>query len=399
MSELFSPPKYFKDVHFHKHTDRTIGWLELFYDLVYVASLIQVGNFLSDNLTFLGFGQFLVLMFVLWWSWGGETLYQNRYVADDIWHRILVFIQMFGVATMGLSVSGAFGDLSVQFAIGYILVRVMTILMYVRTYFSHPESQSYAMRYMVGFGVGVAIWIISIFLPTDIQWIAWLVAIIFEALWWARPVLVDEIENWGPDDHHMLERFGIFTIIVLGEAFVKVLDDAQGTALGLEQIIFGIVGLVVLYTLWWLYFSDAADRLYDGTSNLKLSSWSWGHFLLATSLVAYGVAAKKLFAETISYSDKLITEEYRLLLMSAVVIFLVALAMINYGLDDKLTPHSQIKRVLIYLGAAGIITGLGLFVSGVTATIFTALVAVIMLVLVAFNVYQSVAFAQPQPDH
>ncbi|MGB7338664.1 MAG: low temperature requirement protein A [Phototrophicaceae bacterium] len=399
MSELFTPPKYFKDVTFHKHTDRTIGWLELFYDLVYVASLIQVGNFLSDNLTFLGFGQFLVLMFVLWWSWGGETLYQNRYVADDIWHRILVFIQMFGVATMGLSVSGAFGDLSVQFAIGYILVRVMTILMYLRIYFSHPESQTYAMRYMVGFGVGVAIWIVSIFLPTDIQWIAWLIAIIFEALWWARPVLVDEIENWGPDDHHMLERFGIFTIIVLGEAFVKVLDDAQGTALGLEQIIFGIFGLVVLYTLWWLYFSDAADRLYDITSNLKLSSWSWGHFLLATSLVTYGVAAKKLFAETISYSDKPITEEYRLLLMAAVAIFLVALAMINYGLDDKLTPHSQIKRVLIYLGAAGVITGLGLLVSGVTATIFTAFVALIMLVLVVFNVYQSIVFAEPQLDH
>jgi low temperature requirement protein LtrA len=63
---LFTPPKYFKDVAFHKHTDRAIGWLELFYDLVYVATLIQIGNFLSDNLTLVGFGQFLVMMFVAW---------------------------------------------------------------------------------------------------------------------------------------------------------------------------------------------------------------------------------------------------------------------------------------------------------------------------------------------
>jgi low temperature requirement protein LtrA len=132
----------------------------------------------------------------------------------------------------------------------------------------------------------------------------------------------------------MLERFGIFTIIVLGEAFVKVLDDAQGTALGIEQVIFGILGLVVLYTLWWLYFSDAADRLYDLTSNVKLSSWSWGHFFLATSLVVYGVAAKKLFAETINYSNKVVTDEYRLLLTVAVVIFLLALA----GIHATLTP-------------------------------------------------------------
>ena len=79
MSDLFARPQYFRDAKFHRHTDRTIGWLELFYDLVYVATLIQIGNFLSNNLTLLGFGQFLVMMFVVWWAWGGETLYQNRY--------------------------------------------------------------------------------------------------------------------------------------------------------------------------------------------------------------------------------------------------------------------------------------------------------------------------------
>jgi len=400
MSELFTPPKYFKDVAFHKHTDRTIGWLELFYDLVYVATLIQIGNFLSDNLTLLGFGQFLVMMFVVWWSWGGETLYQNRYVTDDIWHRLLVFIQIGGVATMGLSVSGAFGDLYVQFTLGYVLVRVMTILMYVRTYFSHPESRAYATRYMVGFAGGIGIWLAALVLPAEFHWVAWLVAIAFEALWWARPASTEtEVEDWGPDVHHMLERFGIFTIIVLGEAFVKVLDDAQGTALGIEQILFGVTALVVLYALWWLYFSDTADRLFDISSNLKLSSWSYAHLFLATSLVAFGVAAKKLFAETINYSDKVVTDEYRLLLTAAVAIFLLALAMINYGLDDKLTPHSQIKRVMIYLGVAVIITGLGLLLAGVTATIFTAIVALMMLALVAFNVYQSVAFTEPHSVH
>ncbi|MEL6526421.1 MAG: low temperature requirement protein A, partial [Chloroflexota bacterium] len=350
-------------------------------------------------LTLIGFGQFLIMLFVVWWSWSGETLYQNRYVADDIWHRILVFTQMFGVATMGLSVSGAFSELATQFAVGYILVRVLTILMYARTYNLHPESRAYATRYMVGFAIGIAIWIVSIFLPTDVQWIAWLVAIVVEALWWANPISSDEVEEWGPDDHHMLERFGIFTIIVLGEAFVKVLDDAQGTVLGVDEIMFGVMALIVLHTLWWLYFSDTADRIYDIGSAIKLQAWSWGHFFLATSLVAFGVVAKKLFAEVISYSDKVITEEYRLLLMAGVAIYLVALAMINYGLDDKLTPHSQIKRVLIYLGMAAIIAGLGLFVTGVTATIFTAIVAVIMVVIVAFNIYQSVAFAEPQAEH
>ncbi|MEO0565803.1 MAG: hypothetical protein AAF125_27085, partial [Chloroflexota bacterium] len=56
-SSLFTPPKFFSTINFHRHTQRSVGWLELFYDLVYVATLIQIGNYLSDNVTFLGFAQ------------------------------------------------------------------------------------------------------------------------------------------------------------------------------------------------------------------------------------------------------------------------------------------------------------------------------------------------------
>ncbi|MEM7033894.1 MAG: low temperature requirement protein A, partial [Chloroflexota bacterium] len=211
MSELFTPPKYFQDVKFHSHTDRTVGWLELFYDLVYVATLIQVGNFLSSNLTLLGFGQFLVLMFVVWWSWGGETLYQNRFVVDDVWHRLLVFIQIFGVAAMGLSVSEAFGNLYVQFTLGYVLVRFMLILMYVRVYTAHPESRLISVRFMIGIAGGIVIWVGAIFLPSEYHWVAWLGAILFEIIFFGLPALIRELKRWGPDLHHMLERYGIFT--------------------------------------------------------------------------------------------------------------------------------------------------------------------------------------------
>lgn len=397
MSELLTPPRYFKDVTFHKHTDRTVGWLELFYDLVYVATLIQIGNFLSDTLTLLGFGQFLVMMFVVWWAWGGETLYQNRYVADDVWHRLLIFIQIMGVATIGLSVSGAFGELSAQFALGYIIARSMLIVMYIRVYYSHPESHGFATRYIIGFAGGIAIWLGSIFLPTDVQWIAWLIAIAFEIFFFTRPAMMRSLVDAGLDHHHLVERQGIFTIIVLGEAFVKVLDDAQGTLLGVDQIIFGVIGVGVLCSLWWLYFSDTAGKLYDLSSNLKGTSYSYGHLVLPIALVTFGVAIKKLFAETISYSDKVVTDEYRLAFTAAIALFLLALAMIDYGLDDDLTPHSQTKRALIYLGAVAIIAGLGLFVTTLTATQFTAIIAGIMVALVAFNIYQSVN--APEQEH
>jgi low temperature requirement protein LtrA len=132
---------------------------------------------------------------------------------------------------------------------------------------------------------------------------------------------------------------------------------------------------------------------------VKLSSWSYGHLFLAASLVAYGVALKKLFAETVSYSGEVVTDEYRLLLTASVGIFLLALALINYGLDDKLTPHSQMKRVLIYLAVAVLITAVGLLVTGLTATQFTGIILVIMLAVVAFNIYQAEALPQVSVEH
>jgi low temperature requirement protein LtrA len=399
MSELFTRPKFFKDVTFHRHTDRQVGWLELFYDLVYVATLIQVGNFLSDNLTLVGFGQFLVLMFVVWWAWSGETLYQNRYVVDDIWHRLLIFIQIFGVATIGLSVSDAFGDLYIQFTFGYVLVRSMMLVMYARAYTNHPESRALSVGFLVGFGGGIAIWLGSLFLPADFHWVGWLVAIAFEMVFFFRPSLVRALLQWGTDEHHMVERFGIFTIIVLGETFVKVLDDAQGTALGIEQILFGIISLVVLYSLWWLYFGDTAGKLYDTNSNIKPGLWSYGHLILATSLVAFGVSVKKLFAQTTKYPNETLPEDYRLLFTVAVVLFLLAMALIDYGIDDAYTTRSQRKSVFLYVIFIGVVTAVGWLVTGVTATQFTAIIAVLMLILVAYNVYQTANAPEPSHEH
>jgi len=397
MSELFTRPQYFQNAIFHRHTDRTIGWLELFYDLVYVATLIQIGNFLSDNLTLVGLGQFMVLMFVVWWAWSGETLYQNRFVADDIIHRIIVFIQIFGVAAIGLSVSAAFGELYVQFTLAYALVRGLMLVMYARAYHAHVESRTLTIGYMWGFAGGILIWLGALLLPEGSYWIAWLGAILFEIIFFGRPVLIRAIQNFGADYHHLVERFGIFTIIVLGEAFVKVLDDAQGTALNGEQMIFGMLALTVLYGLWWLYFSDTAGKIPDTKSPISPLLWSYGHLFLASSLVAFGVSIKKLFAQTTKYASEPLPEDYRFIFTVAIVMFLLAMALIDFGVEDDQTAKSQKVTALTYVVASLVVVGIGFFITTFTATQFTGVIAGLMVLLVVFNVYQTVS--APEPSH
>ena len=388
-SPLFTPPRFFANVPFTRHTDRSVGWLELFYDLVYVATLIQIGNFLSDNVTLLGFGQFLVLTVVIWWAWTGETFYQNRFVVDDIIHRLLVFVQIFAIASMGVSVSKAFGDLYVQFTLAYVLTRFILVVMYARAARAHPESRELSQGFMIGFSIGIAIWIGSLFLPADIHWVGWLLGISVELSIPLIPRMRRLAMASGFDRHHMSERFGIFTIIVLGEAFVKVLDDAQGLPIGRSQLAFSTVGFIVLFALWWLYFTDTAGKLVNIRSRFKPIAWLYGHAPLSVALIAFGVGAKKLYASTFDHPEDPLYTPYRLLYTTAVVLFLVALALIDYGLADspRRTPDRQ---AIVHVGCAVIIGLFGLFVTGLNAIWFVGFIAVVMVAQVLYEIYEPV---------
>lgn len=389
MSDLFTPPRFFRNVTFHRHTDRSVGWLELFYDLVYVATLIQIGNFLSDNVTLLGFGQFMVLLTVVWWAWTGETFYQNRYVVDDLTHRLLVFSQIFAVATLGLSISGAFGDLYIQFTIAYVITRLILVLMNARAMRVHPEGRGLTQGYVIGFSIGIFIWLGSLILPADYHWVGWLIGITFELLVPQLPNIRKHRQNWGIDTHHISERFGIFTIIVLGESFVKILDDAQGLLVGIDQILFSIFGLIVVYALWWLYFADTADKTLNFVPEWRGNGWVYGHLVLSAGLVAFGVGAKKLFASSVDYPADPVIAKYRLLYTTAIVLYLLALAVIDLGVTDKNVPQNQTIEALVHLVSAVVIAIIGVTMTSANAITLVLLIALVMTVQVGISIYQT----------
>ncbi|MCB0157354.1 MAG: low temperature requirement protein A, partial [Caldilineaceae bacterium] len=88
---LLAPPRLHQAAHGEV---RKVTWLELFYDLVYVAVLIQLGNILSDDVSPVGLMRFVVLFVPVWWAWTGITFYMNRFVADDVVHRLLIYLQI-----------------------------------------------------------------------------------------------------------------------------------------------------------------------------------------------------------------------------------------------------------------------------------------------------------------
>ena len=96
---------------------RKVGWLELFYDLVYVASIVQLGNKLSEDVSTNGFIAFVLLFIPIWWVWMGTTFYANRFDADDLSHRFLIFGQIIVVSALAISVYDGLGETAVGFSL------------------------------------------------------------------------------------------------------------------------------------------------------------------------------------------------------------------------------------------------------------------------------------------
>ena len=242
--------------HTQHHEERKVTWIELFYDLVYVATAIQLGNLLSKDVSLLGFVKFAALFIPIWWAWTGITFFVTRFVVDDVWHRLLLFAQMASIAALALSIDGVFGDLYQQFVFAYVIARLILVMLYVRASLAVPTARPLAAGYALGFSLGAALWLASAFVPAPARYGLWAAGLIVEFATPLSPAMRRWQARFPPDVEHVAERYGVFTLIVLGESFVKVIDGLAGTHLTIDLVLMGLVAVGLAASLWWLYFDD-----------------------------------------------------------------------------------------------------------------------------------------------
>jgi low temperature requirement protein LtrA len=104
LSRFLEPPRL-RTLAGGQQNDRRATWLELFFDLVFVATVGQLANALSADPTPARFFEFLGLFVPVWWAWSGYTFYANRFDTDDLPYRLLTLLGMFGVAVLALALA------------------------------------------------------------------------------------------------------------------------------------------------------------------------------------------------------------------------------------------------------------------------------------------------------
>ncbi|MCA9627761.1 MAG: low temperature requirement protein A [Myxococcales bacterium] len=272
--------------------ERRVGWLELFYDLIYVALIIQLGNMLSEHVGLAGTVAFAGLFVPIWFTWTGFTFYSNHFVTDDFVHRALVFVQMFAIGGVAVSVPGLFRKEFFAFSAFYALARLIMVALYFRAWRHVSVARALARRYVIGFSVGALLWFSAAFLPWPWVLPVWGAAMLIDLNSVLSQTARTLTAQHPPDTQHATERYGLLTIIVLGESFVKVLSAVSAD--GLHRTTFLMCGCVLFIccSLWWIYFDDVAgSRIKPG--RLTPFFWIYSHLPLTMAITSVGVAAKK----------------------------------------------------------------------------------------------------------
>jgi low temperature requirement protein LtrA len=344
-----------------REDEPTVGWLELFYDLIFVAALIEVGYVLVTDVSWAGAARFIVLFALLWWAWTGTTFYNNRVAVDDLAHRLLTIAQMFAIGTVAILVHDAFGAGAVEFALAYAAVRLTLVAMYVRAYRRIPAMRELARGYAIAFGSGAAVWIMSAFVPSPWRYALWATAIAIDVSRVFAPSLRRAVGSLPPDREHMEERYALFTIIVLGESFIKTIGAIADEGITVDTQVLGAFGLAITAALWWTYFDDVAGSpiISRPRSMMPMAVWIYGHLPLTMSLTAVGVGVEKLAT---THMDEPVGRAELTLLTVALAAALISVAALDgvtrnrhFGVDERsrLVPRLTAAAALLVIAVVG----------------------------------------------
>jgi low temperature requirement protein LtrA len=267
----------------HDRDERHSTWLELFFDLVFVAAIAQLSSSLAGEPTAAGLARFAGLFVVVWWVWVELTTYADRFDSDDLFHRLAMLLAMLLAVGLAAAVPGAFRGHTAPFAIAYALLKGEQLLLYERARRQVPEARSLYGRYVLAGSLSAGLWLGSLMFAGAARYGLWAVAILAEM---AAPWLSVGAARAAPTNvSHLPERFGTFLLIVLGESVANLVGAATQRPWTVALGVVLAAAFATIAAMWWISF-NTIDHAFVRRGHLA----TLGYIYLQLPLVA-GIAA------------------------------------------------------------------------------------------------------------
>jgi len=320
-----------------KEDERRISYLELFYDLIYVVIIAELSHKLSADITINSLLEFGFLFLIVWWAWLNGAMYHDNHGNNDIRTRVFTFLQMFTVAAMAIFAHNAFGSGAVGFAISYTLFQLIITFLWWRSGYYDKNHRTISYPYSAIFLIAVILFFASVFFDVTLRHILWgssllistMAPLILFVVSLKKPKLKKQIEETTNISSSLIERFGLITIIVLGEVIVGVIQGVASYAnMTFEIGITAALGMLIAIGLWWLYF-DTVSISTPRKGFLNQTAWLYLHLPLIIGITATGAAILNI----IDIADRN-QQSARFLLIGAIVTSYISIAILQFTIEQ-----------------------------------------------------------------
>jgi len=367
-----------------KEGDRRTTWTELLNDLVFTVIIGQLAQRLQKDMSGPAFGQFLLLYVPVWWLWNGETHYSTRFDNErDVVHRLLVSLQLVGLIVLAASIPNALESGSRTYALTYAAVRMILLIEYGRAWYYVPEARPYIRHIVTGFGISVLLWIGSVFMPVSYRYVLWGIGLLIELTTPLTPTGGRLHRQFPPDVRHLPERYGLFTLLVLGQSVTGTTQGLIASGFDAIPLLTTVLGGIVIIGLWWAYFDrlddDAVRQVSEGGTARLYAAWLYLHLPLTIALTLIGVGLSYVIQAS---AQAELTASVRWLLVGSVAAYLLTEAGISLTTLKAGPPHASFVRGMsVRGGVAVLLLVVGLFwpfnavwLMGFTATLIVGLI-------------------------
>jgi low temperature requirement protein LtrA len=282
-----------------RDAERVVSPLELFFDLVYVFAIGQLSHHLVEHVDLRTGAETVIMALAVFYAWYMTAWGANWLEPDRLPVRALLVGLMFASLLMSVAIDDAFGGRAWLFVTGYLLLQVGRAAFLIVALRGRPQGEHFVNDLVWELLAGV-LWVAGAIVDGDARLVLWAIAVAANyggawALHWlpGRGVRVDagHTEIAGG---HLVERFRLFFIIVLGETVLTTGNAFAGEPFELERLLALAIGFTGTVALWWCYFQRAeplgVERVETADDAGAVGLWgTWTLTLIVLALIGIAV--------------------------------------------------------------------------------------------------------------
>jgi low temperature requirement protein LtrA len=251
-----------------------VGFIELFFDLVFVFAVTQLAHRLVEHPSPIGVAESLVLFLAIWSVWTGTTWVTNRLDVDRNPVRLLLLLMMIGGLFQALAIPDAF-EVALD-AWGFMVVHLAlqlgrTLFVLAAFYRRNTLHLRHSVRTVLWVLAATPLWIAGATASDEERLVWWAAGLLVEygataARYWVPGLGTSQAADWDVQANHFAERCGLFVIIALGELILISGNTVGDLTLNFYVMTALLSVVVTIMSMWWIYFSFSAEK---GTETIE----------------------------------------------------------------------------------------------------------------------------------